>query len=68
MMTSALLQNGPEHVTSVETELRNWMVEREYTSVSELRGSVSAANVADPSEFERANYMATLHSWADIGS
>jgi dihydroorotate dehydrogenase (fumarate) len=64
MMTSALLRHGPEHVASVETELRGWMADHDYTSVSELRGSASAATVADPSEFERANYMATLHSWA----
>jgi dihydroorotate dehydrogenase (fumarate) len=64
MMTSALLQHGPEYVALVETELRGWMAEHEYASVSELRGSVSAATVDDPSAFERANYMATLHSWA----
>lgn len=64
MMTSALLLHGPEHVASVETDLRRWMAEHEYTSVSELRGSASAATVDDPSAFERANYMATLHSWA----
>jgi dihydroorotate dehydrogenase (fumarate) len=63
MMTSALLLHGPEHVAAVEGELRVWMAEREYTSVSELRGSASAATVDDPSMFERANYMATLHSW-----
>ena len=65
MMTSALLRHGPEHITSVETELREWMAEHEYRSASELRGSASAATVDDPSEFERANYMATLHSWCD---
>ncbi len=64
MMTSALLRHGPEHVATVETELREWMAEHEYASASELRGSASAAKVEDPSEFERANYMATLHSWA----
>jgi dihydroorotate dehydrogenase (fumarate) len=64
MMTSALLRNGPDHIASVETELREWMAEHEYTSVSELRGSANAATVDDPSKFERANYMATLHSWA----
>ena len=63
MMTSALLRHGPEHVAVVEAELRAWMSEHDYTSVSELRGSASAANVDDPSAFERANYMATLHSW-----
>jgi dihydroorotate dehydrogenase (fumarate) len=64
MMTSALLRHGPEHITSVEGELREWMAEHDYTAVSELRGSASAATVSDPSGFERANYMATLHSWA----
>ena len=64
MMTSALLRHGPEHVATVEAELRDWMDAREYRSVSELRGSASASTVEDPSAFERANYMATLHSWA----
>ena len=65
MMTSALLRHGPEHIALVEAELRGWMEEHEYRSVSELRGSASAATVGDPSAFERANYMTTLHSWAD---
>jgi dihydroorotate dehydrogenase (fumarate) len=66
MMTSALLRHGPEHISLVEAELSGWMDEHEYGSVSELRGSASAATVEDPSAFERANYMATLHSWATI--
>jgi dihydroorotate dehydrogenase (fumarate) len=65
MMTSALLRHGPEHIALVEAELRGWMEDHEYRSVSELRGSASAATVGDPSAFERANYMTTLHSWAD---
>jgi dihydroorotate dehydrogenase (fumarate) len=64
MMTSALLRHGPEHVASVERELGEWMEAHDYSSVSELRGSASAATVEDPTAFERANYMATLHSWA----
>jgi len=63
MMTSALLQNGPSHVASVERELRDWMTENEYESVDQLRGSVSYAGSGDPSAFERANYLKTLHSW-----
>ncbi|MEO8571843.1 MAG: dihydroorotate dehydrogenase-like protein [Chloroflexota bacterium] len=64
MMTSALLRHGPEHIGFVEGELRDWMAEHEYESVDQLRGSVSQATVADPSAFERANYMKTLHSWS----
>ena len=63
MMTSALLRHGPEHVATVEAELRAWMTEREYESVDQLRGSASAATADDPDAFQRANYMATLRSW-----
>jgi dihydroorotate dehydrogenase (fumarate) len=64
MMTSALLRNGPAHVRAVEAELAAWMVEHEYESVTQMRGSASAASIEDPSAFERANYMAALHSWS----
>jgi dihydroorotate dehydrogenase (fumarate) len=64
MMTSALLRHGPEHIRVVEHELRGWMTEHEYVSVDQLRGSASQAAVPDPSAFERANYMKTLHSWS----
>ena len=63
MMTSALLRHGPEHIATVETELRTWLRDREYESVAQLRGSASAANAHDPAAFERANYMDTLQSW-----
>jgi dihydroorotate dehydrogenase (fumarate) len=63
MMTSALLRHGPGHVRVVEAELRAWMAEHEYESVAQLRGSANQATVEDPSAFERANYMQTLHSW-----
>ena len=63
MMTSALLRHGPEHVATVETEMRTWLTEREYESTDQLRGSASAATVDDPEAFQRANYMATLRSW-----
>jgi dihydroorotate dehydrogenase (fumarate) len=64
MMASALLREGPGHVRTVETGLRAWMEEKEYESVSQLRGSASAATAQNPSAFERANYMQTLHSWS----
>jgi dihydroorotate dehydrogenase (fumarate) len=63
MMTSAVLRHGREHFATVERELVQWMDANEYTSVSELRGSVSYAASDDPSAFERANYLKTLHSW-----
>jgi dihydroorotate dehydrogenase (fumarate) len=64
MLTSALLQHGPDHLRVVETELTAWMTEHEYDSVTQLRGSATQATSGDPSAFERANYVRTLHSWA----
>jgi dihydroorotate dehydrogenase (fumarate) len=63
MMTSALLRHGPEHVATVEADLRAWMSDRDYVSVDQLRGSASTKTADDPDAFHRANYMQTLRSW-----
>ena len=63
MMTSAILRHGPQHIGTVEAELRAWMTEHEYESVEQLKGSASQATAENPSAFERANYMQTLRSW-----
>jgi dihydroorotate dehydrogenase (fumarate) len=64
MMTSSLLRNGAHHVHAVIQQVSSWLAEHDYESVAQLRGSVSQAATADPSAFERANYMKTLHSWS----
>jgi dihydroorotate dehydrogenase (fumarate) len=43
-------------------QLQSWLEEHDYKSVARLVGSVSHAATADPSAFERSNYMKTLHS------
>ena len=48
MTTSALLRHGPEHLLELRREVVRWMDERDYDSVSQLRGSVSRENVPDP--------------------
>jgi len=64
MVTSALLRHGPDHLAALGQELRSWMDERDYVSVAQMRGSASYATSDDPTAFERANYLKTLHSWA----
>jgi dihydroorotate dehydrogenase (fumarate) len=64
MMTSALLLHGPSYLATVLSEVRDWLVEREYESVRQLSGSASASSAADPGAYERANYMRTLRSWS----
>jgi dihydroorotate dehydrogenase (fumarate) len=63
MMCSALLKNGPQHITTVLAEVRQWMLEHEYISVQQMKGSMSQKSVADPAAFERANYMKALNQY-----
>jgi len=63
MMCSALLKHGPDHLRQVLTELREWMLEHEYVSIQQMKGSMSQKSVADPSAFERANYMKALNRY-----
>lgn len=63
MMCSALLKHGPQHISHVLDGVKNWMLQHEYVSVEQMKGSMSQRSVADPSAFERANYMKALHSF-----
>ncbi len=64
MLTSALLQQGIGHLRTVRTDLERWMEEHEYESVGQMRGSLSQRAVADPSAFERGNYLRVLSGYA----
>ncbi|MHB1050186.1 MAG: dihydroorotate dehydrogenase-like protein [Bacteroidota bacterium] len=63
MMCSALLRHGAKKIREVLTGVQQWMVEHEYASLNDMRGSMSHHSVADPSSFERANYMKALQTY-----
>jgi dihydroorotate dehydrogenase (fumarate) len=63
MMASALLLHGPQRVADILGWMSEWMAERDYVSVDQLRGSVSRHTVSDPDVYERANYYQVLQSW-----
>jgi dihydroorotate dehydrogenase (fumarate) len=63
MMASELLRNGINRIGEVVDGVRMWMEEHEYSSVAQMQGSMSQLHVAEPSAFERANYMKELQSW-----
>src|SRR6266508_2429719 len=65
MSTSALLEHGAMHLTTLRTGLEGWLAEHEYDSVAELRGSVSRRSVPDPDLYERAQYARVLHRTTD---
>jgi dihydroorotate dehydrogenase (fumarate) len=63
MIASSLLRLGPRHVDTLVRGVRKWMSEREYVSVSQMKGSLSQRACPDPDAFERANYMKALKSY-----
>ena len=63
-LASALLLHGPGHLRVLQAGLEEWLHEREYESVSQLRGSLSRATAPDPAAFERAQYVHALVSFA----
>ena len=63
MLASSLLSHGPGHVGTMVRGVAAWMVEREYASVTQMKGSLSQQSCPDPDAFERANYMKTLQSY-----
>ena len=65
MMTSALLRHGPEHLTAVETGLRDWLEEHGMQTVGHLRGLRSQRSIRDPGAWERANYITMLGGYPD---
>ena len=64
MLASSLLTKGPTHVGTLLRGVQGWMTEREYSSVEQLKGSLSQQSCPDPGAFERANYMKTLKSYS----
>jgi len=62
---SALLRSGSgsEYIATLIQELEMWMKDNAYESVAQLKGSMSQKAVANPAEFERANYIKVLEAY-----
>lgn len=63
MIASELLANGIYRIRDILADLRAWMIEHEYESIEQMRGSMSQRAVAEPAAFERANYMKALNTY-----
>ena len=66
-ITSALLRNGIGHLATLRSDMLAWMEEHEYRSIRQMQGSMSQRAVADPSAFQRANYVRVLSSYSMKG-
>lgn len=63
-LCSALLEKGPAYIGNVLRGITDWMGEQGFESIEDFRGRVSALGVANPAEFERANYVNILDSYS----
>ena len=64
MIASAIYEDGSQQIGRILTGLREWMEEKDYASVEQLKGSMSQENCPDPAAFERGNYMKALTSFS----
>lgn len=62
-LASCLLQHGPDKLTGILAAMQNWMEEKEYASIAQLKGSMSQKNLPDPSLVARASYLRVLDSF-----
>ena len=63
-MCSVLLDKGPEHIGRVLEQITLWMMDKEYESIEQLKGSLSYQNAINPAAFERANYLEILDNYS----
>jgi len=59
-MASALLQHGESYIATVLKNLTEWMEEKEYISIEQMKGSISLHHTVNPAAYQRANYMRIL--------
>lgn len=62
-VTSEFLINGIQRASEILSSLETWMLDHEYYSIFQMKGSMSQQSVAEPGKFERANYMKVLSSY-----
>ncbi|WP_374265457.1 dihydroorotate dehydrogenase-like protein [Zoogloea sp.] len=62
-LASCLLEHGPARLTQILQDMRAWMIEREYESVAQLKGSMCQANLRDASSLARQSYIRVLDSF-----
>lgn len=63
MLASVLLAQGVEKLERILNDIQHWMTENDYSSIEQMKGSMSSQAIAEPAAYERANYIKTLQSY-----
>jgi dihydroorotate dehydrogenase (fumarate) len=62
-LCSVLLQQGPEYIAVLRSELHNWLEQQEYTSVTQMKGSACKSCAVNPAALEHSNYLHVIKSY-----
>ncbi|MBN2356999.1 dihydroorotate dehydrogenase-like protein [candidate division KSB1 bacterium] len=62
-MCAALLNNGPNYLAKVLSDMKQWLETHEYDAITTMKGSMSQKNIAEPKAYERANYIKALNEF-----
>ncbi|MBI1342938.1 MAG: dihydroorotate dehydrogenase-like protein [Terrimonas sp.] len=60
MTASSLYKNGIPYLQTMNKELRDWMARMGFDNIESFRGNMSQQHIADPTAYERANYIRIL--------
>jgi dihydroorotate dehydrogenase (fumarate) len=63
-VVSAAIQQGPQCIAKMRSELEAWLTEHEYESLRQAQGSMSLAKSPNPEQYERGNYVKILQGYA----
>ena len=59
-IVSALIQRGPDALREIREQVSAWLVENEYESLDQMRGSMNILRSPDATALTRGNYMHQL--------
>lgn len=62
-LCSTLLAQGPERLGLILADLQDWLERKEYSSVEQLKGSLSERNAPDAGAYARENYLQILETY-----
>lgn len=62
MLCSVLLKTGIGSIREIENKMAEWLEKHEYLSLEQMKGSMSQINCANPSAYERSQYIRILQS------
>ena len=59
-VVSTLYKNKISHISTMISDIENWMQKKGYNSLKDFRGKLAASNMKDPFVYKRAQYIELL--------